>query len=158
MEPRIVEIESRKFVGRSVKMSLADNRTGQLWGSFMPRRKEIVNPVSTDLFSLQVYSAEYFEEFDVKREFEKWALVEVPDFNAVPGGMETFECPGGMYAVFLYKGLGGDPAVFEYIFSRWLPLSPYRLDHRPHFEVLGEKYKNGSADSEEEIWIPIARR
>jgi len=29
------------------------------------------------------------------------------------------------------------------------------LDDRPHFEVLGDKYKNADPDSEEEIWIPI---
>jgi AraC family transcriptional regulator len=29
------------------------------------------------------------------------------------------------------------------------------LDDRPHFEVLGEKYKNNDPTSEKEIWIPI---
>lgn len=37
----------------------------------------------------------------------------------------------------------------------WLPASDYNLDNRPHFEVLGEKYKNNDPTSEEEIWIPI---
>ena len=31
----------------------------------------------------------------------------------------------------------------------------YTLDDRPHFEILGEKYKNQDPDSEEELWIPI---
>jgi AraC family transcriptional regulator len=26
-------------------------------------------------------------------------------------------------------------------------------DDRPHFEILGDKYKNDHPDSEEEIWI-----
>jgi AraC family transcriptional regulator len=42
-----------------------------------------------------------------------------------------------------------------YIFNTWLPKSGYQLDRRPHFEILGEKYKNNNPDSEEEIWIPI---
>jgi AraC family transcriptional regulator len=42
-------------------------------------------------------------------------------------------------------------------FSTWLPDSEYRLDVRPHFEVLGEKYKNDDPESEEEIWIPIKK-
>jgi AraC family transcriptional regulator len=33
--------------------------------------------------------------------------------------------------------------------------SAYDLDNRPHFEILGEKYKNESPDSEEELWIPV---
>jgi AraC family transcriptional regulator len=36
-----------------------------------------------------------------------------------------------------------------------LPNSNYHLDDRPHFEILGEKYKNADPGSEEEIWIPI---
>jgi AraC family transcriptional regulator len=42
-----------------------------------------------------------------------------------------------------------------YIFNTWLPQSNYQLAPRPHFEILGEKYKNNHPDSEEEIWIPI---
>jgi AraC family transcriptional regulator len=49
-----------------------------------------------------------------------------------------------------------DTAIFQYIYSTWLPASGYALDNRPHFELLGEKYKQGSPHSEEEIWIPIS--
>jgi len=38
-----------------------------------------------------------------------------------------------------------------YIFSDWLPKSDYELDEKPHFEILGEKYKNDDPNSEEEI-------
>ncbi|MFM9945765.1 MAG: GyrI-like domain-containing protein, partial [Bacteroidia bacterium] len=41
------------------------------------------------------------------------------------------------------------------IYGTWIPNSEYNLDNRPHFEILGEKYKNNHPDSEEEIWIPI---
>ena len=69
--------------------------------------------------------------------------------------METFLLEGGLYAVFIHRGSSTDTSTFHYIFSTWLPKSNYILDSRPHFEVLGEKYKNGDPDSEEEIWIPI---
>lgn len=45
--------------------------------------------------------------------------------------------------------------IFEYIFVEWLPDTIYELDNRPHFEILGEKYKNNDPDSEEDLWIPI---
>jgi AraC family transcriptional regulator len=61
----------------------------------------------------------------------------------------------GLYAVFNYKGSNMDHSIFEYIFRSWLPDSEYYLDNRPHFEVLGDKYKNNDPSSEEEIWIPI---
>lgn len=60
-----------------------------------------------------------------------------------------------MYAVFDYKGSSDDGSVFKYIFNTWLPQSGYQLDNRPHFEVLGDKYRNSDPNSEEEIWIPI---
>jgi AraC family transcriptional regulator len=62
---------------------------------------------------------------------------------------------GGLYAVFDYKGLSTDNSIFQFIFGTWLPSSEYDLDDRPHFEVLGNKYKNNDPTSEEEIWIPI---
>ena len=135
-------------------MSLADNKTFQLWQSFMPRRKEIQNTVSTDLFSMQVYDVSY-DFSQPTQEFEKWAAMEVTTFDAIPDGMEPFELVGGLYAVFLYKGLSTDTSIFRYIFGEWLVSSEYLLDHRPHFEILGEKYKNNDPNSEEEIWIPI---
>jgi AraC family transcriptional regulator len=37
----------------------------------------------------------------------------------------------------------------------WLPDSGFELDNRPHFAVMGEKYKRDDDASEEEIWIPV---
>ena len=137
-------------------MSFADNKTASLWSSFMPRRKEIKNNIGTELYSVQVYAPLFFDQFDPKAEFAKWATVEVTDYDKVPNGMEPFILPGGLYAVFLYHGSSGAAAgVFQYIFSIRLPQSGYILDNRPHFEILGEKYKNDDPDSEEEIWIPV---
>jgi AraC family transcriptional regulator len=70
--------------------------------------------------------------------------------------MEKLELPGGLYAVFSYRGKASDASdTFKYIYYEWLPTSEYFLDDRPHFEILGEKYKNEHPDSEEEIWIPV---
>lgn len=156
MVPIIQTISPKKLIGLRLTMSFAHNRTADLWRSFMPRRKEIANTVGTDLYSLQVYKEDFFENFNPTAEFEKWALIEVSDFDTVPEGMETFVLSGGLHAVFHYKGNPANGAeVFRYILQDWLPQSDYQLDNRPHFEVLGEKYKNGSDDSEEEIWIPV---
>ncbi len=156
MEPRIETLAEKKLIGKHVKMSIANNRVASLWQGFMPRRHEIKNKVNSDLISMQVYGPAFdFKNFDVTAEFEKWSTVEVPDFDTVPNEMETFILPGGLYAVFFYKGLNTDPKIFEYIYGTWLPASNYVLDNRPHFEILGEKYKNNDPNSEEEIWIPI---
>ena len=156
MTPRIETLNEKKLVGKRLNMSYADYRIGQLWGSFMPRRKEIINNVDNDLISLVVYKPTHFADFKPTNEFERWATVEVASFDNVPNEMETYTLPTGLYAVFLYKGTSTDISSFyQNIFTVWIPNSAYALDDRAHFEVLGEKYKNNDPSSEEEIWIPI---
>ena len=158
MTPRIETTVERKLVGKRTTMSLANNRTSDLWKDFMPRRKEIINVVTNGFISMTVYRPAHFIDFKPTTEFEKWAAVEVSNFETVPKGMETFVLQGGLYAVFDYKGSSNDPTIFQYIFGTWLPNSKYIVDNRPHFEVLGEKYKNNDPTSEEEIWIPIKQK
>lgn len=158
MVPRIEKINEKKLIGKRLTMSLADNKTGELWRSFIPRRREITNNLNNDMISMQVYKPTHFSDFKLTNEFEKWATVEVMNFDHVPTDMETFTLPGGLYAVFDYKGSSADNSIFQFIFGTWLPSSGYDLDHRPHFEVLGDKYKNNDPASEEEIWIPIQRK
>lgn len=134
-------------------MSLANNRTFDLWRSFMPGRVKIQNRVSAELISMRVYDRAF--RMDPLQEFDKWAAVEVSDFDEVPDEMESFILSGGLYAVFDYKGLNTDNRIFNFIFTEWLPASEYSLDNRPHFEILGDKYKNNDLESEEEIWIPV---
>ncbi len=155
MKPVMKILQEKKLIGMRTLMSLKNNRTEELWRSFMPLRNEISNKLSDDLISMQVYSDSYFKNFNPDIEFEKWAALEVDSFNIIPPGMETFVLKHGLYAVFLYKGLSTDKSIFQYIFSSWLPNSSFVLDNRPHFEVLGSKYKNNDPHSEEEIWIPV---
>lgn len=153
MEPRIVTMSQKLLVGKHLTMSIAANKTGQLWQSFMPVRNTILHQTGNDLFSLQIYPADYFLAFNPHTPFTKWAAVEVSDKANIPEEMEVLSVEKGLYAVFPHTGMGTE--IFSFIFSEWLPRSGYRLANRPHFELLGEKYKQGSADSEEEIWIPV---
>lgn len=138
-------------------MSFAHNTTPQLWGSLMPRLKEIPHRVGAERFSLQNYTDGFFEDFNPMATFEKWAAVPVTSFDNIAEGMQAYTIPAGKYAVFHYKGNPGNAAqVFRYILSEWLPQSGYRLDARPHFEILGNAYKNGADDSEEDIYIPVS--
>lgn len=155
MKSSIVNLSEKKLVGKSLPMSLANNKVGELWKSFMPRLAEIKQRVSNDLISLAIYSPGYFDEFDPAKPFVKWACAEVADFDHVPAGFETLLVADGLYMVFEYKGSSTDSRVYQYIFGSYLPASDYQLDHRPHFEVLGARYKNADPESEEEIWIPV---
>jgi AraC family transcriptional regulator len=156
MKPRIESLIEKKIVGKRIIMSYTDKKTSELWRSFMPMRKEIQNNIGTELYSIQIYAPLFFNNVDPNTAFEKWAAIEVTNFDTVPDEMETFTLTSGLYAVFQYKGTASGAAnTFQYILGTWLPNSEYTLDNRPHFEILGEKYKNNDPDSEEEIWIPI---
>lgn len=158
--PRLETLKEKKLIGLHMIMSFADNRTQDLWKNFMPRRKEIKNNLNTDLISMQVYRADWdFRHFHPNTSFEKWAAIEVTDFGIVPEGMEPYTLSTGLYAVFVHKGPANTgEKTFRYIFEMWLPQSTYVIDTRPHFEILGEKYKHDDPASEEEIWIPIKRK
>lgn len=157
MELRFEIIPEKKLIGKWIRMSLTENRTVELWRSFMPERKKISNIVSSDLLSMQVYDTDYnFHNFDPGKAFDKWAVMEVTDIETIPEGMEAFILTGGLYAVFMHKGpASSGEKTFRYIFETWLPRSGYKIDYRPHFEILGEKYKHEDPSSEEEIWIPV---
>ncbi len=153
---RIATLPEKKLVGNRMKMSFTHNTTGELWRSFMPIRNQISNPANTDLYSVEVYPPQFFNPFDPSALFEKWAAMDVEDFHAVPKEMEMITIPGGLYAVFLHKGPASAGSItYNYIFETWLQNASYLLDYRPHFALMGEKYKQDDPSSEEEIWIPI---
>lgn len=158
MKPEIEMIAEKKLTGLSLEMSLANNKTGELWRTFSKRKQEVKHAINTDLISLQLYPKRYFEVFNPNNTFTKWAGREVSTFDETPDGMQNLIIPSGYYAVFDYRGSSQDQRIFQYIFTEWLPGSPYRLDDRPHFELLGEKYRNADPNSEEKIFIPITKK
>lgn len=156
MEIRIEHLNPIKLVGKKLIQSRANERTAELWKSFMPHKHNIQNTINSDLFSLSIYDDKYFNEFNPDKEFEKWAAVEVTQFPEPTSEFEQLELEGGLYLVYLHKGdFKQYLQNWLYVFQVWLPASKYQLDNRPHFEILGEKYKNNDPESEEEVWIPI---
>jgi AraC family transcriptional regulator len=160
MEPRIETLRELKLVGRKITMSFTGNKTRELWQSFMPKRAEIENAIGIELYSAEIYNdTEFFKNFNPTKEFEKWAAVKVSDFKAIPDGMNSLVIPEGQYAVFHYRGKPSEAQkTYQYIYSNWLPASEYDLDDRPHFALMGKKYKGEDANSEEEFWIPIKKK
>ncbi len=157
MTVKIERFEAIKIVGMRQTMNLSENMTAELWGGFMLRCTEIKNRLNDDFISMQIYDAKLnFKHFNERTKFEKWAAVMVSKFADIPKGMSKFTIPAGLYAVFIHKGKAQEfPRTFNYIFNDWMPNSEYSLDKRPHFEILGEKYKNDHPDSQEEVCIPI---
>ncbi|HQQ94662.1 MAG TPA: GyrI-like domain-containing protein [Bacteroidia bacterium] len=154
---RFETLNQLRLAGMCKVMSFTQNTTHDLWRSFMPLRKTILNQKSENLYSLEIYpDADYFKSFDPERAFEKWAAVEVQDQHDLPEGISPLLVPAGEYAVFLHKGPASEGAkTYTWIFMEWLPSSGFEADHRPHFAVMDKRYKYEDPGSEEEIWIPI---
>jgi len=159
MQARIEVCPPKICVGQRIQLSVnAAAKNIALWQAFAPRKKEIAQVIDPGFHSIEIYPATYFDRFDPTAEFEKWAAVEVQAITVLPSGLEAVQLPGGLYAVFLYRGDARQAFPFlQKIFTEWLPQSGYCLDTRPHFEVMGPKYKNNAEDSEEEFWIPLRR-
>lgn len=141
-------------------MSFAGIKTRELWQSFMAERAGVKNVIGSALYSVEIYNdTNFFMDFNPTKEFEKWATVKVSDFSAIPDGMESLIIPEGDYAVFHYKGKPSEArATYQHIYGNWIPNSDYDLDDRPHFALMGEKYRGEHPDSEEELWIPIKKK
>ena len=112
MTPRIEILPEKKLVGQRIRMSIANDRTPELWRGFMPRRKEVLNSLTSDLFCVQAFDATLeFTDYNQDTIFDKWAAIEAANFNSVPAGLETYTLPGGLYAVFLHKGAAATGAA-----------------------------------------------
>lgn len=156
MQPRIEAITEKKLVGHVIDMSLVSNKTFELFSGFMPNRDQISNSMSTDIYEVMEYDHLYFKNFNPNTVFKKWATLEVSEIETIPDGMKTLTLKEGLFAVFQYKGLPqGFGELMRYILSEWLPQSKYKLDNRPHFNILGKNYKPNDPESEEEVYIPI---
>ncbi len=159
MEPRLENRKETLLIGKKKTMSFNDNKTEDLWRDFMPHRHSVQNKTGVGLYSLQIYPAGFFENFNPATPFTKWAAIEVAAAEEVPPGMESFTLQAGKYAVFIYKGAANAAAgFFQFIIGTWLPASGFVLDDRPHFEILGAKFNKDSPDSEEEIWVPVKQK
>lgn len=156
---RTTTLPAKIFAGKHITMSFVQNKTFELWRSFMPQRKDIKHTIGTELYSIEVYPQGFFTNFNPANPFEKWAAVEVSTAADMPEGMDILNAPEGLYAVFLHTGPASEgQRTYNYIFREWLPLSAYETDERPHLAVMGDKYRPDSPESEEEIWIPVKQR
>ncbi len=154
MEPRIEILKSKKLIGIRKEMSLANNKTAELWQEFMPRRAEVKDRLTADYISMQKYGKDW--NFSPDSPFEKWAAVEAASFEDIPSNMESYILQGGKYAVFIHRGPASAAAkTMQYIFADWLPKSSFELDDREHFEVLPEGYSPVDPEAQEEIWVPV---
>ncbi|RLQ92327.1 GyrI-like domain-containing protein [Falsibacillus albus] len=157
MEPRIKIIQEKKLIGMHKEMTLSEDTTFELWRTFMQNRRHIENRVDDQLYNLKIFPKGIdFMNFSPHDSFQKWAAVEVRDFDQEKEEFEPFTLSTGQYAVFIHKGRADTfPQTLQYIFGEWLPASSFQLDDRPHFERFTKEHDRSDPEVEEEVWIPI---
>lgn len=151
MNPKIQKLKEKKLLGMNSTMHHGSYEIiVALWRQFMPQYKGIKKIKNNEFIAVQ----EYIDFNDLDAVFNIWACAEVIDFTEIPDKMTAFVIPEGDYAIFQHKGMDAS-ATYQRIMTEWLPNSGYRVDERPHFQVMGDKYKQGSPDSEEHFYVPI---
>jgi hypothetical protein len=77
-------------VGMRATMSLAGDRTTELWRRFMPRRYEIKGRMDSSFISMQIFGDGPSPLVTPEAPFAKWAAVQVTNHDRVPEGMEPW--------------------------------------------------------------------
>ena len=170
MEHHIETLEPTTILGKSMEMSLAEDKTQTLWQSFGPFVKNIKNRKDRNFISLQKFNSVFDTEiFHPNSRFTKWAGV-VLDTSSEAGhakethpgrlpGLTRYEIQGGLYAVFTHVGPSSEfRRSMGFIYGEWFPKSAYQVDDREHFEVLPEDYRTDDPNAKEEICIPIRKK
>jgi AraC family transcriptional regulator len=151
MEPKIVEVNAKKYVGMKYFGDNKNNEILQLWIDHFQKLAEIKNNPNPEI------SYGISDDFQDGK-FSYVACVEVTSFDNVPDGMVTKETPAGKYAVFTHKGKFDTlMQTYKNIHDAWKP----ELDPAEKFrdgawiELYDKRFKYDSDDSEMDIYVPI---
>ncbi|MGI8314249.1 GyrI-like domain-containing protein [Halobacillus mangrovi] len=160
MTPKLIQLEAKKLIGKSKQMSLNEDRTVELWRSFMPKHKTIKDRIDDNLYNMKVFD----EKFDPARftpdtPFQKWAVVEVREFDEKQDELEPIILNGGLYVMFYHHGPASEfHKTLQSFYEEWLPSSNYLVDNREHFERFTKEYNPMDSNAVEEVWIPVKNK
>lgn len=154
---RIEQIPERTFIGKSLEMSSSNDRSPELWRSFMPNRKSINRLPGNEVYSVQLFRTLPDFQSGVNDElYMNWAVVPVEPGSTIPEGMSQLIIPGGTYAVFLHEGSAAEfSRTAGFIYVEWLPSSNYTVINRPFFQVILPGYRPDDQQAEEVLYVPV---
>lgn len=152
--PRIIELETKKAIYIRLTGNYMDNDYGGTWTRLWAYVKE------QKLFSAGIEHICIYHDDPQVTESDRLRtdICLVLKNPAVPKGeIGIKEINGGKYAVFLYQGSYSYlNAVYDRIYSQWLPTSGYKLETSDCFEkYLNHPDRTEPEKLKTEIYIPI---
>lgn len=157
LEPEIVELPPRTFVGMRTRFFSVDSeknnigdRLPPLWEAFLPRMDEIGDVVAGPAYGIvrQESADSDLLAYD--------AAMEVSSVLTVPEGMVRFDLPATTYARFTHTGPARDiDLTVNYVYSTWLTQSGHRHTYGADLEIYGDDYHPTDPGSVMAYAIPI---
>ena len=157
MQPRFESKPTFTVVGKTCHFTMKNNVIPRLWDEFGKYRGAIPHAIHKAAYGVCFYQSMEDAKDDIT--FTYLAGFEVSKVDSLPGGMTARTLPACDYAIFEHKGsLDTLQETYTYIFSQWLPSSGYTVVKQDDFELYGDRFKYGEADSVMEIWIPVKKK
>jgi AraC family transcriptional regulator len=152
-EPEIVSLEKICFIGLESRIRGNYSEIGKMWSTLSAGLPEIGRKTVPEEF----YQLNYCDKSFPEGEFLCMAAVAAPDLADIPIRFVGKTLPAAKYLKFTHKGLSSRVVqTYDFIYSKYLPGTSYKLTLPYNFEVYGKKYKGPcNPESESGIFIPI---
>ncbi|HEX2948445.1 MAG TPA: AraC family transcriptional regulator [Armatimonadota bacterium] len=154
MEPTIVNLDAFIVVGLEYVGKNENGEIPALWDQYNARCGEVRHKTVPEAY-LGVCG-----EMRSDGSYSYTAGARVTTAADVPVGMVAKVVPAAKYAVFTHRGplFGVEKdlqSTYQYIYGEWLPKSEYDRADTPDFELYDERFADGQATSEMDIYIPL---
>jgi AraC family transcriptional regulator len=157
MAHRIIKKESFSIIGIELKTTTRDGKNyfeiPQFWQKVLQQRQ--IDNIPNKKHPSTVLGI--CMDFESDGRFSYIAGTEVINTETIPAGMVCKTIPAASYAVFTARGKVPDSIqnTFKYVYDEWLPKSGYRRAESAEFELYDERWQDGGAKAEVDIYIPI---
>jgi AraC family transcriptional regulator len=153
--PELVEFDERILVGLSFFVSdqtKVDNLSTE-WSRLMREVDTIAERVMPERY----YQMQYWSDKQELGGLYFFTGVEVNRLSGLNPLFVVKTIPAGRYLRFIHRGVSNKVGyTYQYIYTRFLPETNFRLIRPFNFEYYGERYLGPTnEDSESEIYIPI---
>lgn len=152
-EPELVQLDRICFVGLCGKISGNYSEIGRMWSSLSEGKNGILRKIIPERF----YQLNYCSDSNPEGEFFCMAAIEVSDLEDVPVQFVGKTVPSARYLKFIHRGISSRVVqTYDYIYTRYLPGTSYKLTQSYNFEFYGDRFKGPmNPESESEIYIPV---